>query len=59
MDIYVTQRIEADVRVLFDLPESDKVKASRIIKDTIEAGLIKPVDPDISPRYMRYIPFWA
>lgn len=49
----------ADVRELFGLGDGAKVKASRIIKDTVEAGLIKPVDPDTAPRYMRYVPFWA
>ena len=49
----------ADIRSLFGLEKSDKVKSSRIIKDTIEAGLIKPVDPDTAPRYMKYIPHWA
>lgn len=34
-------------------------RASRIIKDTVTAGLIKPLDPDTAPRYMRYIPAWA
>ena len=37
----------------------DKVKASRIIRDTMKAGLIKPVDPNTAPRHMRYIPFWG
>ena len=49
----------ADIRELFDLDEKDKVKASRIIKDTVAAGLIKPIDPDTAPRYMKYIPEWA
>ena len=33
--------------------------ASRVIRDTIDAGLIKPHDPDTSPRYMKYVPAWA
>jgi predicted HTH transcriptional regulator len=49
----------ADIRKLFDLSENDKVKGSRIIKDTLEMGLIKPVDPETAPRYMKYIPYWA
>ncbi len=49
----------SDVRKLFDLTEEDKVKASRIIKDTLDAKLIKPVDKDTAPRYMKYIPIWA
>lgn len=38
----------ADIRQVFGLEDSDKVKVSRIIKDTVAAGLIKPVDPDLS-----------
>lgn len=49
----------ADIRSIFSLDEKEKYKVSRIIKDTLEAKLIKPVDPDTAPRYMRYIPFWA
>jgi ATP-dependent DNA helicase RecG len=49
----------SDVREIFGLDEKEKVKSSRIIKDTLEAGLIKPVDPDTAPRYMKYIPHWA
>ena len=49
----------ARVRDAFGLDAKDKVKASRVIRDTIEAELIKPVDPTTAPRYMRYVPFWA
>ena len=48
-----------DIRKVFGLEETDKVKSSRIIKDTVGAGLIKPVDPNTAPRYMKYIPHWA
>lgn len=41
------------------LTEKESYKTSRIIKDALDEGLIKPVDPDTAPRYMRYIPFWA
>ena len=47
------------VRELFGIDEKDKYKASRIIKDTLEAKFIKPVDENTAPRYMKYIPFWA
>ena len=32
---------------------------SRLIKEVQAKKLIKPVDPDTAPRYMRYIPIWA
>ncbi len=58
---YVTSQTitNADVRTAFGLEDRDKVKASRIIRDTLELNLIKPVDPTTAPRYMRYVPFWA
>jgi len=31
-------------------------KVSRILKDTVDAKLIKALDPDTAPRYMKYIP---
>ena len=49
----------ADVRDLFGLTESEIAKASRIIKETIGGGLIKPVDTSAAPRYMKYVPFWV
>lgn len=48
-----------DIRALFGLEEKEKTKASRILKDTLDAGFIKPVDPMTAPRYMKYIPHWA
>ena len=47
-----------DMRKVFGLLEKDKVKVSRVIKDTIDAGLIKPLD-NTAPRHMKYIPYWA
>ena len=49
----------SDIRKLFALEEKDKVKASRVLKDTVDAKLIKPVDKDTAPRHMKYIPIWA
>ena len=46
------------VRERFGIEEQNKAQASRIIKQTIEAGLIKPYDADSGARSMRYIPFW-
>ena len=32
---------------------------SRIIRDAINVGLVKPFDASTSKRYMQYLPFWA
>jgi hypothetical protein len=33
--------------------------ASRIIKDTLNAGKIKLADPQAAVKMRRYIPYWA
>lgn len=38
---------------------TDSPAISHIIKDAVESGKIKPLDPDTAPRYMKYIPCWA
>jgi len=48
-----------NIRQIFGLSDKEMTKASRIIKDTIDAGLIKALDSDTAPRYMKYIPYWA
>lgn len=48
------------LRERFKLPEDKAESASRIIRDTIEAGLVKLDNPETaSKRYARYVPFWA
>jgi predicted HTH transcriptional regulator len=48
------------IRGRFNIAESNYPMASRIISDTINAGLIKPADPDSnSKKHAAYIPYWA
>ena len=48
------------LRERFKIDEQNAAIASRIIKDTLRAKLIKPEDPDNkSPKLNRYIPVWA
>ncbi len=49
------------LRERFGLAETKAVTASQIIAATIEAGQIKldAKNTSSSPRYNRYIPFWA
>ena len=49
----------ADIRTLFGLTVGEKAKTSRLIRETVKQGLIKPIDVETAPRYMKYIPFWA
>jgi|TARA_R110002110_G_C13470277_1_gene720474 ATP-dependent DNA helicase RecG len=49
----------ASLRDRFGIEDKNSAIASRIIKETSEANLIRPYDPDTSRKYMKYIPFWA
>jgi ATP-dependent DNA helicase RecG len=48
------------LRERFKLSEMKVDYVSRVIRDTIEAGLIRDEDPESgSRRYARYVPFWV
>ena len=49
----------ASLRERFGLKESSSGSASRLIKESVNQKLIKPLDPETAPRYMKYIPFWG
>ncbi len=53
------QLTNASLRQRFGLAAKDNSVASRIIKDALDAGRIKQLDPNTAPRYMKYIPYWA
>ncbi len=59
---YVTNEnmTNQSLRHRFGIGEKNAATVSRIIKDTLKAGLIKDNDPDTNSRkYAKYIPFWA
>lgn len=48
------------LRDRFGIEEHNSALASRILKDTFDANLIKEEDPDSQSRkYKKYIPYWA
>lgn len=47
------------LRQRFGISVGNYSMASRVIRDTVAAGLVKPHDPATSPRYMKYIPAWV
>lgn len=48
------------LRKRLNIDDSNYTKASRIIKETMEAKLLKPFDPTSKSRkHARYLPFWA
>ncbi len=53
------QLTNASLRERFGLDKSASASISRLIKESIAAGLIKPLDPDTAPKHMKYIPIWA
>jgi ATP-dependent DNA helicase RecG len=58
---YVTREYltNTSLRQRFGMEDKDSSIASRIIKDAVNAGKIKPLDPETAPRYMKYIPYWV
>lgn len=48
------------VRSRFNISKNNSSIASKIISESIEAGLIKPSDPDSdSKKFASYVPFWG
>jgi predicted HTH transcriptional regulator len=53
------QMTNSSLRERFGLKDTSSASISRLIKNAISKGIIKPLDPDTAPRYMKYIPYWA
>ena len=49
----------ATLRERFGLESSKTAQISRLIKEAVAAGIIKPVDAEASQKFMRYQPHWA
>ncbi len=47
------------LRDRFGIEEKNSAMASRIIKDALEAGVIRQFDESASRKYMKYVPWWA
>jgi len=58
---YVTRdyMTNSSLRHRFGLDDKDISSVSRIIKDAIDAKMIKASDPNTAPRYLKYVPYWA
>ena len=59
MHVQGEQLTNSSLRKRFGLKESSSGSISRLIKDAVEKGIIKPLDPNTAPRYMKYLPGWA
>lgn len=53
---YVTN---TSVRGRFGIEEKNSAKASRLIAESVEEGVILPDDPTVARKLMRYLPWWA
>lgn len=49
----------SSLRERFGLKDSSAGSVSRLIKEAVNLELIKPLDANTAPRYMKYIPNWA
>lgn len=49
----------SSLRERFGVAESSSGSISRLIKEVLKNKLIKPIDPNTAPRYMKYIPIWG
>ena len=58
---YVTRDYltNASLRERFGLDSKSSATVSRIIKDSLEKGVVKLKDPETAPRYYKYVPFWS
>jgi predicted HTH transcriptional regulator len=53
------QMTNSSFRDRLGVDQKNYATVSRIIREAIDAGLVRPVDPNTSKRYMKYVPFWA
>jgi len=54
------QMTNTSLRKRFSIEDKNYSVASRIIADTMNAGLVKPHDPESASRkHAKYVPFWA
>ena len=58
---YVSKEMMSNtsLRQRFGIATQNSAIASRIIRDTLDAGLIRLYDPEASKKYMKYVPHWA
>jgi predicted HTH transcriptional regulator len=49
----------SSLRERLGIEEKNSAMVSRIIRETIEADLLRPYDAEQSRKYAKYLPFWA
>ncbi len=59
MQVSPEELSNSSLRQCFGLGDTASAKISRLIKEAVSIGIIKPFDTETSQRYMKYIPGWA
>lgn len=54
-----TLMTNATLRKRFGIEDHNAAKASRLIAEAVDAGLLKPANPKQGKKYASYLPFWA
>jgi len=49
----------SSLRERFGIEKQNSATASRIIRDAVEDGLVKPFDPEQGKKHAKYLPQWA
>ena len=49
----------SSIRDRFGIEPHNIAQASRIIRDTVDAELVRPYDPEVSKKLIKYVPIWA
>lgn len=49
----------ASLRKRFGIEDQNAAKASRLIAEAVDAGMLKPADPSQGKKYASYLPYWA
>jgi len=47
------------LRKRFGIERHNSATASRLIKEALSAGMVRPYDENAAKRDMKYVPFWA
>jgi ATP-dependent DNA helicase RecG len=47
------------VRQRFGIEPANKATASRLIREALDAGMIRLVSEDVADKLRAYVPFWA
>ena len=59
MSVTGKRMTNTSLRERLGVEQQNYAAVSRIIREAVDATLVKAFDPETSKRYMQYVPFWA